>query len=358
MKYFLDFLYQKVPRSGYEMPEYYRVALASSEKLLAGYFAVCFFLIYWATGRWMLQPVLMLALVIFALVYGRRLSTRANIVIYAVITVLWCGWFVHSFGWGCGGQHFLLLLLMLIFFNVYEPAWVKILSWAMLIAYRMALFSYSLHHASAFPLEASASIVFQTVNSVLLFIILALDCIIFSTSIQDTERQLRIDNQELHKEAGTDPLTGLMNRRAMIDEIESFCRTSPGETYSVAIADIDFFKNVNDTYGHDCGDYTLRTLADLFRALSRSDYIVCRWGGEEFCFFLPGKNIDEAWHVMFGVCSSVRKLPLRFDGKEFSITITIGIEENDFRSPMDDILKEADKKLYLGKNSGRDQVVI
>ena len=242
MKYFQEFLHQKVPRSGYDMPEYYRAALASSEKLLAGYFAVSFFLIRWATGEWMLQPVLMLGLVIFALVYGRQLSTRANIAVYAVITVLWCGWYVRSFGWGCGGQHMLLPLLMLVFFNIYESPWVKIVFWVVLFGIRMALFSFTLHYEALYPLEETANIVFQTVNSLVMFVILALDCIVFSTSIQDTERQLRIDNQELHKEAGTDPLTGLPNRRAIIDEIEKFCKNLPEETYSVAIADIDFFK--------------------------------------------------------------------------------------------------------------------
>ena len=143
----------------------------------------------------------------------------------------------------------------------------------------------------------------------------------------------------------------------MLNEIDQFQRHFPEETFSVAIADIDFFKKVNDTYGHNCGDYTLRTLADLFRQKAGEAYTVCRWGGEEFCFFLPEKNLDQAGHVLFEICNDVRNMKLKFEDIEFSITITMGVEENDFTSPLKDILENADQKLYMGKNSGRDQVV-
>ena len=169
---------------------------------------------------------------------------------------------------------------------------------------------------------------------------------------------MRIDNQELHKEAGTDPLTQLPNRRAMQNEIARTLEKSPDMPFSVAIADIDFFKKVNDTYGHNCGDYTLKVLADLFREKTEGkNFSVCRWGGEEFCFFMPYLNLDEAAQEMFSICAAVRRMPLSYEDVSFSITITIGVAENDFRSPMQAILDEADKKLYIGKASGRDQVV-
>ena len=96
----------------------------------------------------------------------------------------------------------------------------------------------------------------------------------------------------------------------------------------------------------------------IFRSFSEGNYTVCRWGGEEFCFFMPGKNIDEAWNVMFALCEAVRKMQISFEGNEFSITITIGLEENDFRSSIDRILEKADKKLYMGKVAGRNRVVM
>lgn len=195
-------------------------------------------------------------------------------------------------------------------------------------------------------------------NSMVFFLTMANLCILFSSNLQETERRLRLQNEQLHKEADTDPLTHLPNRRAMLSDIDLFREKAPLETFSVAIADIDFFKQVNDTYGHNCGDYTLCSLAELFREKLAGKALVCRWGGEEFCFFLPEKNLDEAAGVMMDLCNEVRRMDLSFEQYDFRITITIGIEENDFMSPLEEIFEKADQKLYIGKNSGRDQVVI
>ena len=204
----------------------------------------------------------------------------------------------------------------------------------------------------------SAGILFQTANSTIFFLLVALICILLSSSIQDAERQLRLDNENLNREAGTDPLTGLPNRRDMISLIEAFQKQNPEHVFSVAIADIDFFKKVNDTYGHACGDYTLIRLTDLFKSESKDRYTAARWGGEEFCFFIPDKNLDEAGQIMNDLSYAVEKMPLDFEDHHFNITITVGVEETDFRSTLEQLLDSADEKLYLGKNSGRNRVVV
>ena len=358
MKFFRDFLRQKVPKPGAETPAYYRNALTVSEHLLTVYFALSL-LLFWHIGMHRIAlPAVLLAAVVLAFMGIRRLNPRWNLFLYAAITLAWSGWYVYTFGWGSGSQHLLIPVLVFIFFDIYEPPWLKLVMFAALIACRMALFSWSLSHPALFELTHDQSILFQTVNSLNVFVIMALVCILFSSNTQATERKLRLDNQLLHREAGTDPLTQLPNRRALLDEINLFLQASPQAPFSVAIADIDFFKHVNDTYGHACGDYTLKSLADRFRELAGTDYRVCRWGGEEFCFFLPGKNLDEAAAAMTDVCIAVRRMPLHFEDNEFRITITIGVAENDFLSPMQAIVEEADRKLYIGKNSGRNQVVV
>ena len=242
--------------------------------------------------------------------------------------------------------------------NIYEKPVSKMIWFAVLLAFRILLFSWSRQNTAPFPMETGANTVYQTINTVGFFLILAVICVIFSTNLQDTERQLRLKNQDLYKEAGTDPLTGLPNRRSMIETIEKFVKTSADPTFSIAIADLDFFKHVNDTYGHNTGDYTLVKLTELFVEHAMGQYSVCRWGGEEFCFFMPGKNLDEASVLMKDLCFAVEKLKLEHEGHEFSISITIGVEENDFRSPLEDLLSSADEKLYRGKNAGRNQVVV
>ena len=144
----------------------------------------------------------------------------------------------------------------------------------------------------------------------------------------------------------------------MIEMIDQYRQANPGSPFSIAIADLDFFKKVNDTYGHNCGDYTLVKLTELFVQHANGHYHVCRWGGEEFCFFIPGRNLDEAGVIMNDLCFAVERMRLSFEENEFSITVTIGVEENDFSSPLDELLNSADKKLYLGKERGRNRVVV
>lgn len=355
MKFFLDFLHQKVPADRGEIPAYYRRALTASEILQAVYFLVCFFFFPLFNRRWEWLPLLFIAATAVCLWAVKTQRTRINLTLYALICCGWVLWNVLHFGWGSGVQHFLTLLVVLVFFNVYDKPLFKIFWLVLILAFRIYLFSISREISG---MEGDASTVYQTVNTVAFYLMLACMCVIFSTSIQATERQLRLRNQMLYKEAGTDPLTGLPNRRAMIERIEKHYSQNGDQPFSVAIADIDYFKSVNDTYGHNCGDYTLLRLTELFREHSLGRYTVCRWGGEEFCFFMPGMNIDEAGVLMKDLNFAVEKMKLEYENHQFSITITIGVEEFDFVSPLEELLESADEKLYMGKEAGRNRVVV
>ncbi len=361
MSFLSDFYHTRPPDPGTAQPTYYRKAMSVCNQIMAVYYLLVFGLIllrFLPDGRalWMLFPLGLLAVTLLIFFRISKINARLYLWLFSLIIMLWCTWFIYRFGWSCGVQALLLPVLILIFFNIYEsPLW-KLLFFMLLLTCRMFLFSWSLQHpALSLPGPLSVTL-FQILNSATVFVMLAACCILFSTNLQDTERQLRIDNQTLHREAETDALTQLPNRRFMLDEMELFRQKSSTDFYSVAIADIDFFKRVNDTYGHACGDYTLKALADLFR--EKATARVCRWGGEEFCFFLPGRNLDQAGVEMNELCHAVRKMKLSYEGHDFSITVTIGIAENDFISPIESILEEADRKLYLGKSNGRNQVVL
>ena len=358
MKFFLDFLHQKVPRDRGDIPPYYRRALTASEILQAVYFLVCFFLYPLICRQWEWIPVLFIAATGGCLWAVKRAKVRTNLIMYALVCCGWVFWNVQHFGWSSGVQHFLTLMLVFVFFNVYDTPLCKIIWFVLILGFRILLFSISQQVPAMYKMEADANTIYQTVNTVAFFLMLACMCVIFSTSIQDTERQLRLKNQSLHKEAGTDPLTGLPNRRAMIEQIEQHYKQNGDQPFCVAIADLDFFKRVNDTYGHNCGDYTLTALTKLFMDQAMGRYTVCRWGGEEFCFFLPGMNLDEAGVLMNDLCFAVEKMKLEYEEHEFSITITIGVEEYDFASPLEELLDAADEKLYMGKQAGRNRVVI
>ena len=358
MQYIKDFFHQKAPQPGREMPDYFRRGLIASEVILAVYFLLITALIASINLSYVTPPLLMFAAAIACLPAVSRVNMRVNLGLFTLVLLVWSEWFVIAFGWHCGGQSFVLPLLMISFFNIYASPWRKVLNFAGIMLARLLMFFYSLTFPPRFAIQSGMLVAFQILNSLAVFLMLACLCVVFSTSVQATERKLRLNNQELHREAGTDPLTQLPNRRSMMNLIEMYRRNNPEEYFCIAIADIDFFKKVNDTYGHNGGDYTLRELSALFKNMEGEDYRVCRWGGEEFCFFLPGKNLDDAGNVMFTLGSAVRRMPLSFEGADFNITVTIGVAENDFQSSMEEILNQADQKLYLGKVGGRDRVVV
>lgn len=353
-----DFLRQKAPKSGKEMPAYYKKALSYTAVLFGVHFLASFLLIGLAGDCWEWMPLAAAACMGALLAGLKHVGPRLAGLWESLVIEVWCAWCVHSFGWSASAQQFLVAPLILSFFNVSELPGMKLWFWSSLVVLRLMLYAYSTQHVAIHALSGQACLFFQILNTVSMFAVLGVLCILFSSNIQDTERQLRLTNEELHKEAGTDPLTQLPNRRAMQNEIARALEKSPDMPFSVAIADIDFFKKVNDTYGHNCGDYTLQALSAKFRELCSEPITVCRWGGEEFCFFMPNLNLDEAGMKMQDVSYAVKRMPLSFEGNDFSITITIGVSENDFRSPLKTILEEADRKLYMGKESGRDRVVV
>lgn len=358
MNFLTEFLHQEVPKPGKEMPAYYHKALLISDLILAAFFMASSALLLFAADKFRWIPVIFLAVSLLLIPGIGRMGAKACLVCFSMLIAAWLTWFVYMFGWSAGSPNILVPALSLAYFNIYVPPKGKVTYSLGLIAFRVALYAFSLSHASVTTLSHSASICFQIINSIVPLVILSIHYILFSSSIQASERQLTIHNQELHKEAGTDPLTGLPNRRALLEVADTFRKENPDSQFSIAIADIDFFKRINDTYGHNCGDYTLKELSQLFMNMAQSQYTVCRWGGEEFCFFMPGMNIDQAGMVMRDVHMAVGKMPLHFEGIDFGIKITIGVEENDFKSGMEAIFERADRKLYMGKANGRNQVVI
>ena len=358
MNFLHEFLHQEVPKSSREMPGYYRRALFLTELIYCVYFLASIVLILLTTGKLEWLPVGILVAMVLCLLNMDHMTARLNLLGLTVIIGVWLTWYVVMYGWSGGSPNILVPVLSLAFFNIYVPPWEKIGYCLGTIAFRIGLYAFSLRHPPVSALFPTSTLFFQIVNSVVPLLQLSINYILFSSSIQASERQLTINNQALHKEAGTDPLTGLPNRRAMLDAIEVFRSENPASQFSLAIADIDFFKKVNDTYGHHCGDYTLVELSRLFLSSAGDKYRVCRWGGEEFCFFMPELNLDDAGIVMQDLHQAVGRMPLCFGENHFRITITIGVEEYDFQSPTDALLDRADRKLYMGKVHGRNQVVL
>ena len=173
---------------------------------------------------------------------------------------------------------------------------------------------------------------------------------------------LRNNVEQAIEMAVVDALTGLNNRRYFDMNLASLLDQAAQEAkpLSLLVLDIDFFKKVNDTYGHDAGDEILRALAGRIRRAVRSVDLVCRLGGEEFVIVMPETSIDVASRVAERVRRAVEAEP--FNVKEgqvaVPVTISIGIADRGSDANPDFIYKSADKALYESKASGRNKVTL
>jgi diguanylate cyclase (GGDEF)-like protein len=161
--------------------------------------------------------------------------------------------------------------------------------------------------------------------------------------------------EKLRMLAMTDPLTGLLNRRAFLDECNDISQTH--QQTAIAIIDIDYFKSVNDTYGHDAGDYALKEVATLARSFCSEHGFVARLGGEEFAIVLLNKSPNEVNSIFESLREAVNSTHFEYKNDRISITISIGISYTSdcFEIDFSTYLSVADQALYEAKSSGRNR---
>ena len=156
------------------------------------------------------------------------------------------------------------------------------------------------------------------------------------------------------KAAATDELTGLLNRRALSERVEQL--DAAGRRYAVVIADIDHFKRLNDTYGHQVGDRALQAFAYALHSAARPEDIVARLGGEEFVLLFPGASAEGA---LSAVDRIQKALPQITDSSSLPhFTASFGIADPRHGKTLDDLLQAADEALYAAKDAGRDQAMV
>lgn len=163
--------------------------------------------------------------------------------------------------------------------------------------------------------------------------------------------KLSKSNKTLHQKAYFDTLTKALNRGGLFEELN---KKFSNKRYSLAIIDIDKFKTINDTYGHDIGDIVLKELSNLISSKIRSDDLFARWGGEEFVLILKTRDLT----IAQSICE---KLRIEVENYGFSkvkrVTVSIGVSNFKLqKQSFNDIFKNADKALYDAKNSGRNRV--
>ena len=178
--------------------------------------------------------------------------------------------------------------------------------------------------------------------------------------LETNEREivnLEEKNKQLSVDAHEDVLTTLLNRRGFLPLIEPMIKGTSSEEFCVAFIDIDDFKVINDSYGHEAGDEVLRHITTLMRK-EMHDCDICRWGGEEIVILMKGYDMETAKERLEALRKSIETIPTAFFNKQIFVTITIGLEKysKKYKTP-EEIIKAADKRMYYGKQHGKNMLI-
>lgn len=159
----------------------------------------------------------------------------------------------------------------------------------------------------------------------------------------------------------TDDLTKLYNRRGIRNDFDMAKHKWKNESipYAVAIIDIDDFKKINDTYGHDCGDVVLRAIGKILKGIEDKNTVTCRWGGEEFLIVRHNAIYrDKIGDITNKVAREISSLDFKFGKDLVKITITGGCACTTPDTTLQDVIKKADDNLYHGKQTGKNKIVV
>ncbi len=298
-----------------------------------------------------------LFLIVFIYTYRGRTNFAMDFfgaVIVAAPTIL-----ALTTGWKTNFQWCLLVEILVLYFSLEINMDVKVkLFWV--ISVDFVMISFFTH---VFPNNLDFSrgwgIYFHMISALFYAGIFHIIAYFYSNKFNAAEENLRDVNNKLREMASTDTLTSLPNRRVMNEHLTmlaySYERTN--EPFTIAIADIDYFKKINDTFGHEAGDFILKNLSDIFKETMKAKGMVARWGGEEFLFVFENASGNQAKTILEGMRIQIEKTDFHFNDEIINVTITIGLEDFSIVSGVESTISKADSKLYTGKTEGRNRIV-
>ena len=168
--------------------------------------------------------------------------------------------------------------------------------------------------------------------------------------------ELNSASDKLNYYSNHDLLTGLFNRR-FFEYIMKRNKNENENEYSIAIFDIDDFKKVNDTYGHQAGDCVLKVVSNMIEDNAREDYVPVRWGGEEFILYMPQTSSEKAFLQLEELRKKIKDTVVDFDNYKIQVSVTIGMCSGSSLTDYESVIRKADDRLYFGKRNGKNCVV-
>lgn len=318
----------------------------------------------WITNVRVLVYVNVLSVVVYLLCivlakYGHMmpvyLSIYLEVTAYSVVAT-------HMIGWDSGSYCFLCSIIpIVIYFGCFmfkgSNRWIIVAELIILFALYVFLYVryveakpiYELHYLTRTSLMVFAS--FVMIFSMIFYYAL------YIYSSESEMGSLELKNKQLSADAREDVLTNLLNRRGFLPLVESAMHDAASNHFCVAFCDLDNFKRINDSYGHECGDEVLRHVTKLLKREMHGCEI-CRWGGEEFIVLMRDYDLKAAVEKMESVRKIVEETPTVFYNKHVNVTLTIGVEEykEAYQEP-EEVIKVTDERMYYGKQHGKNIVI-
>ena len=332
-------------------PQFWQVAKRCCQ--IAGTVDVAFFFLFYALGSPILAWVNVISVSMYVLAY-QALAKRRN---RLAIALIWTEVIVHAalgtllIGWDSGFHYYLLMFIPALFLSM--PLRAALAALVSLRAFYVGLDTVMWTGAPLQPISRNALLAVHLFNLSVVFAMFSYLSFFYLKIVSSAQRKLR------HM-AATDPLTKLFNRRHMIEsaerELARFQRNQ--HPIGVLLLDIDHFKVVNDSHGHDVGDKVLVEVANSIKAELRTQDLIARWGGEEFLAILPDTNLEQARASAERVRQALMQQRWCFDGKSVAITISVGVSEAEEGDELINVIKRADKALYRCKDNGRNRVEV
>lgn len=320
--------------------------------ILAAGVDVIFFVFFLRFGPAYLAWINVISVALYGLAYG-LLVYRRN---YLALLLIWTEVMGHAVigtlavGWNAGFHYYLLMFIPAIMVSGYLSLIVAPLG--VLFALYVGLYIVATHFGPLSPIADHALLALDLFNILVFFLMASYTARFFYQRVRQSEGRLR-------EYAARDTLTGLFNRRYLLELAgnEQSRAQRDAMPLSLVIADIDHFKTINDTHGHETGDQVLVHIGAILETCCRAGDTVARWGGEEFLFLLPHTDPGEAEQFAERVCQTVAQQPLLRDGQDHvTCTLSLGVAAVATDETLTDALARADTALYRSKTAGRNQV--
>lgn len=259
---------------------------------------------------------------------------------------------VFVLGWESGFHYYLFTLMMASAFNPYWSVISKLGYAATISLGYIALGHYASIYPSSVVLDPMLLQAMHAFNAIFAFVFIGYLAHVYAKSTSDAEDKLR-------QLAATDPLTGLHNRREFLRlfDFELIKNRRSQLPFAMIMVDIDDFKTINDTFGHQCGDEAIIAVSDCFRKNVREQDHIARWGGEEFVLLLPETDMDGAIVLAEKLFDAVRDLSYSCGSRMHKISITLSVGVHQHHETRDQLLFRVDHGLMRGKETGKNQIV-